>query len=200
MKKTCSGMHERLRDAVGQRSYRVLGDLTGQSVETVRRYMLGQAPSVEFVAALCGRLGINGDWMLTGSGPMHRADQRTEALRASSPSDLLAAVAGNLERLTDRVDRIERYVQTMETRLRAASGQVQPEPGSTPPARPTEHTHEQPKSRPRFAEAQSPASAGHEPAPGSGPASDREPFGADTHARAFWIAGALAERSRPNAC
>ncbi len=199
MKDVCSGMHERLRDIVGQRSYRVLGNLTGHSVETVRRYMLGQAPSVEFVAALCGRLGISGDWVLTGSGPMHRADQRTEALRASSPSDLLAAIAGNLERLTDRVDRIERYVQTMETRLRAASGQVQPEPGSTPPARPTEQTHEPSKSRPRFAEAHTPAGTGPEPVAGADRAAAGGPFGADTHARAFWIAGALAERPRPNA-
>ena len=45
-------LHDRLSTAVGKRTYRSLSDLTGVHPETVRRYMQGQAPSVEFVSAV----------------------------------------------------------------------------------------------------------------------------------------------------
>lgn len=165
-----SPLHERLRTIAGQRSYRVLGDLTGQNVETVRRYMLGQSPSVEFVSSLCASLGINGHWVLTGRGPIRASDIRSDALSSSTPADLLSAIAGALERLSDRVDRIEKYVQTLETRLRASSPPASPPRADTPPA------HEQTQGETRNA-----------PYSGAGAPED-------IGARALWIAGALAQR------
>lgn len=176
-------LHDRLRVVAGQRSYRALGDLTGQNTETVRRYMLGASPSIEFVAAMCSRFGINADWMLTGRGAMHDKENRRHALNTSSPADLLAAVAGALERLTDRVDRIEAYTQTLETRLRAAAaaappGESSPNDAPTPPPEPAHHD----------------APSGAAPGPGNAAPKDGKAL-----VRALWIAGAVPQRPRPNA-
>lgn len=112
------GLHERLEAAVGKRSYRVIGEMTDQHPETVRRYLQGQHPSVEFVSALCTELDLNANWLLTGQGTMRASEVRGHALHDADPRELLAAVANALETLTMRVDRIEVFVQSLETRLR----------------------------------------------------------------------------------
>lgn len=131
---TESGLHDRLRIASGRRSFKEIGHLTGTHPETVRRYMQGQFPGVEFVAAFCTQLGLNGEWLLTGRGAMKVEDVRAHALREANASELLTAIAATLERLIDRVERIEVFLQTLETRLRV---RTQPEPVNSPhePAR-----------------------------------------------------------------
>ena len=115
-------LHERLRIAAGSRTYRQLGDLTNTNHETVRRYMLGQAPSAEFLAAACSALEINAQWLLVGAGPMKSADIRHHALGEAKVSELLSAMSTTLERLMDRVERLESYMQVLETHLRASEG------------------------------------------------------------------------------
>lgn len=115
-----NGLHDRLRIAAGSHTYRHLSELTGTHHETVRRYMQGQSPSVEFLAALCGSLGLSAEWVLTGAGPMRRQDVKAHALGEANVGDLLGAMSGTLERLIDRVERIERFVQSLETRFRAS--------------------------------------------------------------------------------
>jgi len=115
-----SPLHVRLNDAAGDRTFRAIAELTGQNHETVRRYMQGAAPSVDFVSAFCERLGLNANRLLTGRGPMKATDMRSEALALANPTELLTATAGNIEKLDDRVDRLEIFVSTMESRLRAA--------------------------------------------------------------------------------
>lgn len=114
-------LHDRMSQAAGERSYRELADLTNTHAETVRRYMQGQSPSVEFVAALIRGLGLNAGWLLTGRGPMHAAEMKGEALREADVSELLNAMAETITGLIERVERIELFVQTLETRLRAAA-------------------------------------------------------------------------------
>ena len=116
-----STLHERLLQAAGDRTYRALGDLTGQHPETVRRYMQGQAPSVEFLAALCTGLGLSADWLLTGRGPAKVADARQHAIKEATPADLLLAIANTLDAMGGRLDRLEVFVQTMEARVRGGS-------------------------------------------------------------------------------
>jgi transcriptional regulator with XRE-family HTH domain len=116
-----STLHDRLAIAAGSRTYKQLSDLTGTHPETVRRYMLGQSPSVDFLASLCNGMEINASWLLTGRGPMRVEDLRTETLSQADPSELLNAVADTMNDLLDRVDRLERYCQTMETRLRVSA-------------------------------------------------------------------------------
>lgn len=126
-------LHERLKAAAGRRTYRELSALTQTHHESVRRYMTGQPPTLEYVSTLCAALGINGEWMLTGRGPMHTGDVKTHALKQANPAELLSAVAATLERLTERVERLELFLQTMETRLRGSTpGAGDPHGQATP--------------------------------------------------------------------
>ena len=113
--------HARLNEAVGSISYRKLGGLTDTHPETVRRYMQGQAPSATFLTNLCRILGVSGEWLLTGKGPMKCSQLRSYALNQADPSELMTAVANTLTDLCDRMDRIERYMQSFETRVRGAT-------------------------------------------------------------------------------
>ncbi len=117
-----NGLHERLRAAAGQRTHRTLSQLTNTPSESVRRYMTTQAPAAEFLSAFCSALGVNGDWLLTGRGPMKASDVKHHALGEARAGDLLGAMAGSIEVLIDRVDRTEKYVQTLETRVRGGGG------------------------------------------------------------------------------
>lgn len=103
-----SDLHARMKEAVGSRSYRAIADLTATHAETVRRYLQGQSPSVEFLGALCIALDISAHWMITGQGPKLRSEARAHALREASMADLLAAVAAAFDSLADRTGRIER--------------------------------------------------------------------------------------------
>ena len=115
-----SELHQRLHAATGNRSYRHLSELTETNPETVRRYMQGQSPSVEFLSALCAALAINGEWLLTGKGPMRMADVRKSALQNAEASELLSAMARTIEMLIDRVDRLELLLQMLEIRVRTS--------------------------------------------------------------------------------
>lgn len=112
-----SAFHERLNKAAGDNSYRQLGKITDTHPETVRRYMQGQAPSASFITNLCTALGISGQWLLSGQGPMHTKDLTTHALKSADPNELMGAVANILTMLIDRMDRMERMVHHLETRL-----------------------------------------------------------------------------------
>lgn len=121
-------LHERLKVAAGERNYRELASLTDTSPETVRRYMLGQSPSADFLSSLCNSTGVNGEWLLTGRGPVHKREIRTHALREANVSELLAAMSTTLETLIGRVDRLELFLQTLEARLRAHAPMHPPAP------------------------------------------------------------------------
>lgn len=115
-----SPLHDRLLAVLSDLSYRQIADLTGTNAETTRRYLQGATPSVEFLAAVCTKLDLNAEWLLTGRGVIKRRDAKSAALREANASELLSTLAETLERLIQRVDRLEAYVHTVETRLRAA--------------------------------------------------------------------------------
>lgn len=119
-------MHERLRIATGNRTYRNIGEMTGTHHETVRRYLTGQPPAVEWLSRFCAVMGVSTEWVVTGKGPMKRSDARAHALSEANVSELLAAMSKMLERLMERVDRLESYSQTLELRLRSMQGLVEP--------------------------------------------------------------------------
>lgn len=112
-------LHHRLKSAAGNRSYRQLADLTRTNHESVRRYMTGSPPSAEFLVSFCAVLGLNGDWLLTGRGPMLARELGDHVLSEAQPADLMSAVAHRLESLISRVEQLELFAQTSETRLRA---------------------------------------------------------------------------------
>lgn len=112
-------LHGRMRAAAGDLTVRALAEATGHNPETVRRYMNGQQPSIEFLAALCRRFDLNPQWLVAGTPPMLRADTRAHALRHAEPAELVISVIGALERLNTRVDRIESFLQSAESRRAA---------------------------------------------------------------------------------
>jgi transcriptional regulator with XRE-family HTH domain len=135
-----SELHTRLIAAVDGRSYREIGDLTGVHPETVRRYMQGQAPSVDFLTNLCRALGLSGTWLLTGDGVMHVSETKRAALDEAEAPELFTAMAGTLGGLIDRVGRLEGYLQTLETRVRGSAVVMTKAVASGP----TEEGHVQP--------------------------------------------------------
>lgn len=101
------GIHDRLCLAAGDKSYRTLAFLTGTHAEAVRRYMVGQAPSVAFLTGFCRAQGINAHWLLCGQGPMRIADMPEVALRRASAAELTTALGHQIESLSARLEALE---------------------------------------------------------------------------------------------
>lgn len=111
-------LHERLHRAVGSRTFKSIGAATGTNHETVRRYMNGQAPSADFLAAVCNEYGVSGQWLLTGDGPERASDLKAHALEQANTPELFNAMANTLDTLAQRIERLEVFVQTLEAGLR----------------------------------------------------------------------------------
>lgn len=198
-----SPLHERLHAVVGHLTYTALGTATRQHPETVRRYMQGAAPAVEFLTAVCSSFDVNAQWLLTGQGPLKQSQARAHALREANPAELLSAIAAALERLTTRVDRIELFVQTMETRLRArieittrraGVADADHEAAAPVPAPASTSVHDS-----GVHDAHASSSSDRSSQRGVGGAAADGPAGADRVARARRIADAAAKRPRPDA-
>jgi transcriptional regulator with XRE-family HTH domain len=173
-----SALHQRISEAVGERTYRAVADLTGTHPETVRRYLQGQSPSVEFLEALCSKLALSGEWLLTGRGPMYAGEVRQHALKQAAAPELLTAMASSLEVLLDRVERLERYTQSLEVLTRGTAPETASD--SAPASKPA---HVQARAVPSEPDGTSHA----KPAP------------LDAAARARRIAEAIARRPREDA-
>ncbi|MFG0315145.1 MAG: helix-turn-helix domain-containing protein [Phycisphaerales bacterium] len=109
----CEQLRERLKLAGGQYSYRELGRLTGVHPETIRRYMQGHAPSAVFLSRLCDALGVSGEWLLTGRGPMSCKEISKAALRRANVQDLLQAMSSIISDQEDRLEQLSRAVQEL---------------------------------------------------------------------------------------
>lgn len=109
-------IHERIAVIVGDRNNREIYRLTGVHHETVRRILNGQAPSTEFLRALCRATNVNAHWLLMGTGPMMETDTLADALRQAGPSDLLMALAESVARFGERMRLIESGVHVLEDR------------------------------------------------------------------------------------
>lgn len=174
-----SPLHERLAAVAGPRTFRAIAEVTGTNSETVRRYMQGQAPSVEFLESLCNAFKINGEWLLCGRGPMRAEDVKTHALKNATGGELLGALVTAIERLTDRVDRLDVLYQTLESRMRGRENLAAALLSPT----------ERPDDQATPAAAQPPASrAAAAPSASTGPTE-----------RARRVAAAVAKRSREDA-
>lgn len=108
---------DRLRIVLGPQSYRAIAKLTEMNPESVRRYMHGREPSVEFISRVCLKLGVRADWILFGIEPVLEKDAERTAISSASITEILYAIVGVVERTVDRIDRIEAYIQTNEQRI-----------------------------------------------------------------------------------
>jgi len=112
-------LHSRLTHVVGRTTFKSLADLTNTNAESVRRYMNGHEPSTEFLTRVCRAMGVSGHWLLTGRGPMRENEMTQQALRQAEAADLLHAMAETMQRMVERVECLERYVQQIDARVRA---------------------------------------------------------------------------------
>jgi len=67
---------------------------TGVSSETVRRYLLGQRPSTDFIVHACLHYGISANWLLLGIGPQRLADLPLTYVKLASSNTLVEELAG----------------------------------------------------------------------------------------------------------
>jgi len=106
-------------------SLRALARATGQNAETVRRYMKGAMPSMQFLGMVCEAFEVEPQWLLLGEGPRERsATTETQPDEAGVPRILLAIKAG--------VDQISQRLDTIESALRAQRILPVPEVESDP--------------------------------------------------------------------
>jgi hypothetical protein len=69
-------LRQRLRIGSGVCSLREIGNRTGVSWETARRYLkTGKGVSGRFLAAFCRSYNVAPDWLLFGEGPMRKPSQ-----------------------------------------------------------------------------------------------------------------------------
>jgi len=90
-------LHERINAVVEGFSIREIAECVGLNAETVRRYVRGAEPSVEFVARLCEAFEIASEWLLFGAGPMRKDECLDAALQKAGYARLLGALARRLE-------------------------------------------------------------------------------------------------------
>ena len=67
-------MHERLKTIIGNQRYATVAGYASLSEATVRRYMIGHAPSLEFLVAVYLWQGVSPDFLLMGRVPLKPAD------------------------------------------------------------------------------------------------------------------------------
>ena len=105
-----SELHKRLQTAIGDRSFRQVSDLTGTHSETVRRYVHGATPSIEFALALSSALGVRVEWLLLGTGPMLQLHAADHLVRQATLSELFRALAHRFEEMEGRLTSVERQL------------------------------------------------------------------------------------------
>ena len=62
-------------------TYQQLSQLTGLNRETVRRAFRTGRPSHKLVEALCRKLDLDAQWLLTGEGLQRRSEKRRDPLQ-----------------------------------------------------------------------------------------------------------------------
>lgn len=109
----------RLRDAARPHTYRRIGLATGVHPHTARRYLDGDRPSVEFLAAFCRQFDVSADWLLTGRGQRNWSGMRSWARQTCTSGDLCRLLGDVLDSAEARAEALEsRFRPPVGTRLR----------------------------------------------------------------------------------
>jgi hypothetical protein len=73
-----------------------LSRLTGANADSVRRYLRGAGVPPWFLVRLASAMDVSLNWMLSGRGPIRRAEVVAMALDRASNSDLLSELSRRL--------------------------------------------------------------------------------------------------------
>ncbi len=131
---------ERLRALAGHDSCREIGERTRTHPETVRRYLVGGKPSVEFVRAFADAYGVCADWLLFGTGAVRRRDQLETVLKEATLGQLMRS-------LSDRFALIEETLQAHSTSRRHVTRSLPPAGAAAGGAKKGRHTDAESTSR-----------------------------------------------------
>jgi len=153
----------------GHLSLRALARATGQNAETVRRYMKGAMPSMQFLGMVCEVFEVEPQWLLLGEGPRERsAAVDADPDETGTPPILLAIKAG--------VDQLNRRMDVIESALRAQGLLPPPDAESQDARNESKDVDREPNSTsdstddlaPRIAASQSPKPHSKRPRGGAG--------------------------------
>jgi len=87
----------RIRMVLSGYTFASVGRKTGFSAESVRRYMLGDRPPVNFLFAICQHYDVSADWLLCGLGAPSRGDIVGQLTLRATASELCAAAERQME-------------------------------------------------------------------------------------------------------
>lgn len=102
-----SAITRRVRVCVGSVAIAEVARRVAVHPETVRRYLNGQPPSIEFVQSLASRFGISLSWLMAGRGPMMERDVLMHTLSTATPLQLCQALGEKMAVIDERVTRLE---------------------------------------------------------------------------------------------
>ncbi|MCC5823743.1 MAG: helix-turn-helix domain-containing protein [Phycisphaerales bacterium] len=102
---------ERLRIITGGQTIREVAEMVDMNHETVRRYLSGHAPSTEFLAQICDKYGVSGNWLLLGKGPATIKAVRKQALETASEEELMGVLGSKLQSIELRIENLELAVK-----------------------------------------------------------------------------------------
>lgn len=104
-------LRDRLHIAMRGHSCRAIARLTEHNPETVRRYMATGTPSVVFLIRVCDVTGVRAEWLLLGRGAPTDAGESAKLIAELPIRELLAELAGRWEKLSKRVDEVQRRME-----------------------------------------------------------------------------------------
>lgn len=126
--------YERLRAAVGAESVEDVAARTDTAVALTRSYFNGAPLDPGFLATFCRQYGVSSEWLLHGTGPMRQSDVPRFAVLGARSSSCLQSIAAETDRLTDRLDRVETLLNTLDLQLRVATKNSCPNSSAASPA------------------------------------------------------------------
>lgn len=97
----------RIRMATRGHTGRQVAAIVGMNHETVRRYLKGANPSIEFIKQVCVHYGVLADWLVLGDGPRTREDLKDELLEGLDSERFAEAWAERFTRFENRLVAIE---------------------------------------------------------------------------------------------
>ena len=136
----------RIKQLRGKKSQEAFSADIGISQRALSRYETSiHKPSIELVAKICSKLGVETKWLIFGEGPMHTGEPVKEEPQAAPDlsleaevkmlKELLAAKNGTIEAQEETIDALKRVVAECDSRgnLQPPTNRIQPMPTSESP-------------------------------------------------------------------
>lgn len=121
-----AGVAQRMKEAVGDMTYRDLSRTTAYHPETIRRYLASGKVSTDFVVRLAIAVGVRVEWLLTGEGPRTESQLRMQMLAHATTREIVAALGDGMSGDRERIERLEARLATLEALLAASDQGVSP--------------------------------------------------------------------------